>query len=560
MIIRLRKLLLSSQLKEKVFFISLLFISFPVLAVGLFLVFNTKENMTRHYIDQTEAENRRVKSVLLDLTINIYNLSENFIMDDELMALLTMEYENETQIRHAFDSYKMINNILSKETSISDIRIYTNNSSIQYSNFIYCTEEIRQTDWYQTAASKANIFWLTQTRKSFGNIYYDLTLYRKIPLPTAQDFAILEITVSDNFLNNRIDNSSLPTIVCVNQGPIFYSPDRSLKGQPFPVTMDSAFPFYQFQGNLSVYDQEVIGAVSTLQPYRSDDFFCIVTYSIEALPYIQKLTLTYLIIVVFALLFLITYYVYREKRQKESVIYESQIREQKFKNSQHQMEFKVLTSQINPHFLYNALETIRMKAFTEGNPEVANAIKLLGRSLHYVLENTGTTATTLSKELEYTEIYLKIQKLRFKEKINYTIAIQPDLNPDEHLIFPLIVQPIVENAVSHGLSEVEADGKIEIAIYSQQDQFLYIEVTDNGTGMTPDKLESVRSRLLIKDAGDISCIGLYNIHQRIRLCCGPEFGLEIESSQNNGTKVCLRLPLNNMDYESLYISELEETK
>lgn len=77
------------------------------------------------------------------------------------------------------------------------------------------------------------------------------------------------------------------------------------------------------------------------------------------------------------------------------------------------MEFKMLSSQINPHFLYNTLETIRMKAFTAGDREVATAIKLLGKSMRYVLENTGTTVTTLREEIAHVENYMQIQKLRF---------------------------------------------------------------------------------------------------------------------------------------------------
>ena len=86
--------------------------------------------------------------------------------------------------------------------------------------------------------------------------------------------------------------------------------------------------------------------------------------------------------------------------------------------AQQAMEFKMLASQINPHFLYNALESIRMKAFTVGDREVATAIKLLGKSMRYVLENIGTSFTTLGKELEHVETYLAIQKLRFGEKFN----------------------------------------------------------------------------------------------------------------------------------------------
>ena len=107
-------------------------------------------------------------------------------------------------------------------------------------------------------------------------------------------------------------------------------------------------------------------------------------------------------------------------KQQELQMYEARIKEQTLVNQQQQMEYKLLASQINPHFIYNSLETIRMMSIGSGDRETASAIKLLGKTMHYVLENTGTASTTLDKELDYISSYLAIQKLRFEERFNYT--------------------------------------------------------------------------------------------------------------------------------------------
>lgn len=107
-------------------------------------------------------------------------------------------------------------------------------------------------------------------------------------------------------------------------------------------------------------------------------------------------------------------------KEKDAKMYEAKINEKELLNEQQVMEFKMLANQINPHFLYNTLESIRMKAFTAGDREVATAIKLLGKSMRYVLENTGTVFTTLDKELNYIETYIMIQRLRFGERVNYS--------------------------------------------------------------------------------------------------------------------------------------------
>ena len=123
------------------------------------------------------------------------------------------------------------------------------------------------------------------------------------------------------------------------------------------------------------------------------------------------------------------------------------------------MEFQMLASQINPHFLYNTLEMIRMKAITVGDTETATAIKLLGKSMRYVLDNTGIEYTTVVKELSHIETYLQIQKLRFGERVNYEIRSEEDINLNKIKILPLLLQPIVENAILHGLEEVESGGQ-----------------------------------------------------------------------------------------------------
>ena len=108
-------------------------------------------------------------------------------------------------------------------------------------------------------------------------------------------------------------------------------------------------------------------------------------------------------------------------KEKDAQMYKVLLKEQELTNEQQKMEFKMLASQINPHFLYNTLETIRMKAYTVGDREVATAIKLLGKSMRYVLENNGTAFTALKEELDYIEIYMKIQKLRFTDKFDYEL-------------------------------------------------------------------------------------------------------------------------------------------
>jgi two-component system sensor histidine kinase YesM len=235
---------------------------------------------------------------------------------------------------------------------------------------------------------------------------------------------------------------------------------------------------------------------------------------------------------------------------KDAKMYEERINTQRLQNAQQRIEMEVLASQINPHFLYNTLETIRMKAFKAGDKDVATAIKLLGKSMRYVLENTGTSSTSLKKELEYIETYLQIQRLRFMDKVNYTLQIEEGLITAELDVLPLLIQPIIENAIAHGLEEVEENGLIKIMVYTtnmEGVEVLHIDISDNGSGMDAATLYRLRRKLNTPHLNPNKNIGLYNINQRIKLFYGTQYGIQVESELEKGTKVLMLLPVINLE-------------
>lgn len=244
-------------------------------------------------------------------------------------------------------------------------------------------------------------------------------------------------------------------------------------------------------------------------------------------------------------------------KSAEAEIYQAQIREQQIinqqqqiVNQQQQMEFKLLASQINPHFLYNTLESIRMKAFSEGNREIANAIKLLSKSMRYVLSNTKTTSTTLDKELDYVSNYLAIQQMRFGSRIGYEIQISPAFTPANYHILPILIQPLVENAIAHGLEDTGEDGHIIVRVRPSKDRTLLIcHVFDNGIGMSHETMERVLAQMHTPSKHSTHGVGLYNIDNRIRLFYGEEYGLTIRSKEHWGTCVTVTIPLCNISEE-----------
>lgn len=226
-----------------------------------------------------------------------------------------------------------------------------------------------------------------------------------------------------------------------------------------------------------------------------------------------------------------------------SKIVEEQVQKELLNSRQKDVEFKMLASQINPHFLYNTLETIRMKARVSNQPEIEDLVKMLAKIMRRNIQ-VGDNLVTFKSEVELVEYYLKIQSYRFGERIQYNIFIHCDISHEK--IMPLIIQPIVENAYVHGLEAHEGQGTLTITI-DKTDHFTIL-VEDNGLGIPADALQEISEHLNDFTILDKSHIGLSNVNQRIKLRYGMNYGIHIESTEHVGTKVWIELP-GDMSYQ-----------
>jgi len=168
--------------------------------------------------------------------------------------------------------------------------------------------------------------------------------------------------------------------------------------------------------------------------------------------------------------------------------------------------------------------------------------------MRYVLENTGTTDTSLQAEIDHITTYLQIQKLRFGDRVNYILTVEPGMELSEYRVLPLLLQPVVENAIVHGLEARESDGTVWISVYIR-DVTVYVDVSDNGCGMDEATLKEVMEK--VQDytrKRRKSSIGLYNINRRIKLNYGEQYGLDIQSTLGEGTMVRVTFPAIKTDF------------
>lgn len=198
----------------------------------------------------------------------------------------------------------------------------------------------------------------------------------------------------------------------------------------------------------------------------------------------------------------------------------------------------MLASQINPHFLYNTLETIRMKAMVNKQPEIAELVMMLAKTMRYNIQVTDQLVL-LKAEIQMVEYYLKIQDYRFGDRITSRVEVEPDVDRNA-LIMPLIIQPFVENAFVHGLEEKDSDGKLVVRI-KMQGEDIQIVIWDNGAGMDYFELGQLRKSMHEENA-DQTHIGVRNVNQRIRILYGEKYGVQVESQKGIGTKVTIRFP------------------
>lgn len=543
-----------------------------------------------------ESDNLRVKSILVDMTISVDTVGMSFALDEELQRILGETYATNKEMYDELRLYSQFDYYRANHAEISDINLYLD-IPIEYGNFRQRDPDMEEEAWYQRALNTAQPFWVSRaTTNLVGAEEYQLCYVRRIPIIKTGDYSVLVITVNNNHMKSRINNNVLITDITVNEDKVFYSDNREHMGWNLDIGIDYDAPFYQYSGRTEFDDREVLMEVSTLIPVSCSDKIYIVTTDYSSVSNILHITFICILLVAFCLIVpFIMIMIYTQNFSKRFItlrkamhrvsvgdykiseklqgndelaevyqdlqkminsivdmdkqIYSAKIKEEKIKSHQQRIKYEMLASQINPHFLYNTLETIRMKALSVDDREVSNAIKLLGKAMRHVLENSLKTVT-LESELEYIKVYLQIQHIRFEDRIRYQVIVEESLDIKDYYMLPLLIQPIVENAVSHGLESQTSVGDLLIHIYEEKEH-LIISVQDNGKGMTEEELQRLIKRMNLKEISTGESIGLHNIYQRIKLFYGDDYGIHITSEPMKGTDVKITLPIDSVGMISL---------
>ncbi len=566
----------------------------PLTLLSNYMIYSTKKMIMTQHNDQVSAENKRVRNILFNTIYLATNISDSILYDNELKKLLKSIYVSENEVYKAYRNYDAIDSIIKSYMEISNIQIYVTNKTLITSGcFVRVDEQIASCNWYQEVKdSPGKLMWIYDDTMDTES---SLRLIRRLPLSDAKDYAIMSINISTNYMRFIINSNSINSIMSIDNAISFYSNDYNEIGRPLTDIYQAGNIRLNTPYTLKYQGKDSLAYTTNQNAPKSSSVFQITTFDPLAVSHIAESILLNIKVILLSFtipLFMIAGYslafnrrilILRREMNKiangnlniignfnshdelgelfkdmqktilsiqqlNSKIYEEKLLRQRLLNYQQQIEFNLLAKQINPHFLYNTLETIRMQLSIEKEYDAARIVRQLGKFMRHNIE-ADTSLVYLSSELEYINIYMDIQHFRFGDRIKYLVTQSDELAIKDYMILPLLIQPIVENAFVHGLESKKTGGTIAINI-SSSEEYLIISITDNGLGMNENTLNALLLSINHPGNKSKSHIGLHNIQQRIKLFYGEQYGLQIKSMENQFTVITLYLPL-QVDLNSL---------
>ena len=231
-----------------------------------------------------------------------------------------------------------------------------------------------------------------------------------------------------------------------------------------------------------------------------------------------------------------------EKRNRENIHVHDQLYQAELARVEAQLY--ALRNQINPHFLYNTLQTVRGMAVYYGIPEIACIVTNMAYIFRYAVREESVAP--IKEEMMVARKFIEIMNIRQDGKYHYSESMEPGL--ENSLVLRMIIQPVIENSVQHAFKNVEDKAEIILQCYCNENN-VYIMIKDNGCGMSEyavsDLVRKMQKPFSLVDARESDSLGLHNIHQRLRLRYGEGYGVTVQSKIGVGTSVILKMPIDH---------------
>lgn len=564
----------------------------PVFFAGVFLLLSIINIQKNNAINEGFNNADRLQTRLNDMVYTTMNVEEKIYQNRDIISIIEIDTNDTDNIKQFNQKSKTLNDYLTAYTQISGIQFYLDTDEFNFnSQFIKADDDIKNTYWYKSAIeSDGNVIWDVVNNPADNNTY--LSLIRALYSQTGELKGVMVIYINPEWLDELMKKESVNAIFSVKDCKIFYSnidkysigsvvcypdlaSDHTLNLRTYDdksTLVDNTYTIvesFEYENTGNMFQIFLVKPISNITSNTQNITRVYIWYMICC--FLLSLLFSFLLASIFSRRvqylknqmhnvaegdFSMSYKISGNdeitelNKDLETMVnsmknlineaFEARLMTETLKLNQVEAEFKALSSQINPHFLYNTLETIRMKAYCSNDKETADLIKKLGKFMRRCLE-VKDSLVTIKSELDFTKSYLELQGARFGDRVSYTIDCNVD---DDYSILPLIIQPIVENAFIHGIEDCKQNGRIDITVVYNNDDVV-ITVKDNGVGITEEKMYELKKKLEGNDTSSGKSIGLTNVNKRIKLYHGEKYGLSISSILGQGTTVTILLPKNS---------------
>jgi two-component system sensor histidine kinase YesM len=578
---RIKTFIGNLRLRERMLFIYIAGGILPILLLDIYTYQNTRSVLIQKAKEsEMDGLNMIADSMSESMSV-ISDISKQMYFDEKIEHIAFHQYENYSEILADYRDYDTISDYLKYYYhEISSITLYLNNDTISNNEyFVHVDQEIAEKPWYQNT--------LELNGKPYWSYSYDslkrkdsLRMSRLLYTKDMQLVGVLAINMQYKRTELPVQERTQDTYLVYNDTVVLHRNEYERDTDEMILLLkqikdDTYSGKVRFQGE----DTCLLSTVR-VKPDYSDDYYTLVSvcpYEEIAgsaarsalgslVPQLVCVVSGLGIILVFSNQFSTRVNTFRLQMHKAATgdfditediggedeisdlyrdlkvmidsiqelmnnVIKERVQKEQVNARQKEVEFKMLASQINPHFLYNTLETIRMQARIHNQPDIEELAKMLAKIMRRNIQ-VSHKLVSLQSEIELIDNYMRIQDYRFGDRIHSEIVVDDDVDMTQE-VMPLIIQPFVENAFIHGLENKPKDGRLEVKV-SQDEKDIIIEVIDNGTGMNYYQLGELRHSLTQTD-GSRGHIGISNVNQRLIMQYGKEYAVKVDSRLNDNT-------------------------
>lgn len=571
------------NLRKKVLLLFLICVLFPLITSNGIIIWSIKQGMDKEQEQRIENIADRLEFEWRSSISEQLSIADYLDRNGSLEEFLGKEYSDEAEYYEAYVRLMEDQVIQYYYTSLSayNIVICTENDTITNGNYFIKKQIVQNSSWYRAFESSGrNILlysYYEDGKESGGYIGRGrrIMLIQKMNYCGEGNIIVLELDYQSMLEKMEMICDQVDGYFCMQNKIIFSTGDKNSSEKEFRAMEEYHEKGFSLQREIELYGQNLMFYLTeerseALDMLMEQKGFILLLYFLNLLlpssfVYILYRSLHDRVAVMQEYLECMQEGVYEvipgEKGEDEiggmmrsynmmalrikeliEVVFKNKEQAQSLEIARKQAELKALQSQLNPHFIFNALESIRMHSILKQETETARILEsfavLMRKNIQW-----NRDFVTVREECDNVKRYLEIQKYRFGDRLEFSLHIQEECG--EHLIPKFVIITFVENACVHGIEKSVAGGSITVVV-SEDEEFMYFEIMDQGSGMEPEELERLRNLMQEADIsyiqGTEKSIGIVNTVVRMRQYYGEAVQVDINSTVREGTEVCIQLP------------------